>query len=264
MAFYTDAMQAMSVLLREGLEAILVIAALAAFLRKAGAERSVRWLYIGAVAGVLASIAAAAVFEAFFGGVHDDRVEAVVLIVAAGLMLYVSGWLYLKQDPAAWTADLKHAASAAIGTRTTLSLALIAFLAVLREGAETVLFLHAIVRTANGWTPGIIGGIAVASVLLVVLVIAIVWLAVRLPLRPMFIVTSAFLFVMGLRFIGAAVQECQEQLLLPVHPADVPRWLIDAGINPTWEALGVQLVVMAVAAVGLLVSQRMRPQAVAR
>ncbi len=98
-----------------------------------------------------------------------------------------------------------------------------------------------------------------ALVLLVVLVIAIVWLAVRLPLRPMFVVTSAFLFVMGLKFIGAAIQECQEQVMVPFHPADVPRWAIDLGINPSWEALGTQLVVVAIAGIGLLAATRMRP-----
>jgi high-affinity iron transporter len=255
-----DAMQAGSVLLREGLEAILVIAALAAFLRKAHAHAAVIWLYAGAIAGVLVSVMLAAVFETFFGGVHDDRVEAAVLVVAAAMMLYMSGWLFLRQDPAGWASELKEKAAAAIGARTMVSMALIAFLAVLREGAETALFLHATARAANGWSAGILTGIGVALVLLVGLVIAIVWLAVRLPLRPMFVVTSAFLFVMGLKFIGAAIQECQEQVIVPMHPADVPRWAIDLGINPSWEALGTQLVVVAMAVVGLIAATRMRPQ----
>lgn len=257
MGLISDALQSGSVLLREGLEAILVIAALAAFLRKAEADSAVRWLYAGAIGGIVASIAVAAAFEAFFDGVHDDRVEAVVLAFAAAMMLYMSGWLFLRQNPAAWTSDLKQAANA-VGTRATLSMAVIAFLAVLREGAETALFLHATARTANGWTPGIVTGIVAAFALLVLLVIAIVWLAVRLPLRPLFVATSAFLFLMGLKFIGAAIQECQEQVLLPMHPADVPHWLIDAGINPSWEALSMQLLVAAMAALGLLAMQRTR------
>lgn len=260
----SEAMQSGSVLLREGLEAILVIAALAAFLRKAHAHAAVIWLYAGAIAGVMVSVILAAVFEAYFGGIHDDRVEAAILIVAAAMMLYMSGWLFLRQDPAGWTSELKEKAAAAIGARTMVSMALIAFLAVLREGAETALFLHATARAANGWSVGILTGMAVALALLVVLVIAIVWLAVRLPLRPMFVATSAFLFVMGLKFIGAAIQECQEQVIVPVHPADVPRWAIDLGINPSWEALGAQLVVLAMAAIGLFAATRARPQSVAR
>ncbi|MDX2204737.1 MAG: FTR1 family protein [Hyphomicrobiaceae bacterium] len=257
MGFISDALQSGSVLLREGLEAILVIAALAAFLRKAGAGRAIAWLYAGALAGIVASLFAAAAFEAFFDGMHDDRIEAAVLIFAAAMMLYMSGWLYLRQDPAAWTSDLRHAATT-IGPRATLSMATIAFLAVLREGAETALFLHAMARTSNGWTLGILTGMGVASLALVLLVIAIVWLAVRLPLRPMFLVTSAFLFVMGLKFVGAAIQECQEQVLLPVHPADVPRWLIDLGLNPSWEALSTQALIGTAALLGLLAAQRTR------
>lgn len=258
MGFISDALQSGSVLLREGLEAILVIAALAAFLRKAGADGAIRWLYVGALGGILASLAAAAAFEAFFDGTHDDRIEAVVLVFAAAMMLYMSGWLFLRQNPAAWTADLKHAATS-VGPRATLSMAMIAFLAVLREGAETALFLHATARTSSGWTLGILSGIGVAFVILILLVVAIVWLAVRLPLRPMFIATSAFLFLMGLKFIGAAIQECQEQVLLPVHPADLPRWLIDLGLNPSWEALSAQVLIAAVAFLGLLVMLRVRP-----
>ncbi len=258
MNFLSEALQSGSVLVREGLEAILVIAALAAFLRKSGAERSIGWLYGGAIAGVVASLFVAALFEMFFGGVHDDRVEALVLVFAAVMMLYMSGWLFLRQNAAAWTAELKQKAGA-IGTGATLSMAMIAFLAVLREGAETALFLHATARTASGWSAGIVTGIVVAFAILMLLVLAIVWLAVRLPLRPMFVVTSAFLFVMGLKFVGAAIQECQEQVLVPMHPADVPRWLIDLGLNPSWEALSAQLLIALVAALGVATTLRMRP-----
>lgn len=255
MTAFASALQSGSILLREGLEALLVIAALAAFLRKAEAGGFIKWLYTGAIAAIAASFAGAVVLELYFGGMHDDRIEAVVMAVAAVLMLYMSGWLFLKQNPAAWTSDLKGAAERAISRGTALSMAAIAFLAVFREGAETVLFLHAAARTAGGWSVGLVGGIAAAAAILAVLFIAIEWLAVRLPLRPVFIATSAFLFVMGLRFVGAAIQECQEQVLVPVHGANLPQWLVDLGFNPSWEAIGTQVGVALIAIAGTLALQ---------
>ena len=70
-----------------------------------------------------------------------------------------------------------------------------------------------------------------------------------LPLRPVFLVTSAFLFLMGLRFIGGAIQELQEQTVVPYTAAPVPHWLEQLGVNPTWEAIGTQIVIAAIAIV---------------
>jgi high-affinity iron transporter len=255
------AFQSGSILLREGLEAMLVIAALAAFLRKAGANEHLKWLYGGALVAIAASIGAAALLERYFGGMHDDRIEAVVMFVAAGLMLYMSGWLFLRQKPAAWTAELKQAADRAITRGTTISLAVLAFLSVFREGAEAVLFLHATARSTGGWGLGLMIGLVVAAAALVALFIVMQWLAYRLPLKPVFIATSAFLFVMGLRFIGLGIQECQEQVIVPVHSVSLPQWLIDVGLNPSWEAIGTQAVVGAIAVLSTLGLMRMRTSA---
>ena len=258
MPFISAALQSGLILLREGLEAMLVIAALAAFLRKGGAVRDLKALYSGAGLAILASIAAAAVFEAYFNGMHDDRLEAGIMTLAAALMFYMSGWLFLRQDPKAWQAELKQAAEKAIGTGTALSLAGIAFLAVFREGAETVLFLHALAKTGGGWSAGLIAGLVGASALLVALYVSMQALAMRLPLRPVFLVTSALLFAIGLKFVGGAIQECQEQVLVPVHSASLPQWLIHLGANPSWEAIGAQMLIGAVAVLSTLSLMRRR------
>ncbi|MDR7035300.1 MULTISPECIES: FTR1 family protein [Methylobacterium] len=246
--------QAFTILFREGLEALLVIAALAAFLRRAGAPEKITPLYAGAGAAALASLAMAWVFETYFDGNHNDLVEAGVMLLAAALMFYMSGWLFLRQDPRAWQADLNRMAQRALGAGTVLSLAGIAFLAVFREGAETVLFLHALARTANGFDGSLLGGLAVAALALAAMFVAMQWLALRLPLRPMFLITSAFLFVMGLRLVGQALQEMQEQTIVSVHNDGVPELVTNLGFNGSWEALGVQgaLIVAAILCLTLL------------
>lgn len=252
MPMLSVAAQSGVILLREGLEAILVISALAAFLRRAGAGNKVGMLHASAILAILASIAGAFVLEMFLGGAHNDTIEAIVMAVAAALMFYMSGWLFLKQDGRARQRGLRDIADRAISTGTALSLAAIAFLAVFREGAETILFLHALAGTAGGWSTGFWTGLLAAAVALGAVWVAVDAFAARLPLRPLFLVTSAFLFVMGLRFVGAAMQELQELQLIGYHEIAMPDAALGLGVNPTLQALGIQGAIVLLAVAGVL------------
>ena len=216
-------------------------------------------IYLGAILAILASVAAAVVFDVFLGGAHDDRLEAAVMLLAAALMLYMSGWLFLRQNPVSWNAALHRSAQRAMSSGASLSLASIAFLAVFREGGETVLFLHALARSNGGWSAGLNVGLLAAFVGLFALYAAMQWLAFRLPLRPVFLLTSGFLFLMGLRFIGGAIQELQEQAIISYDSMAAPDWLIGLGLNPTWEAVAAQSAVAVIAAAGTLVMYARRP-----
>ncbi len=251
------ALQAGSILLREGLEAMLIVTALAAALRKGGLD-DLRPLWAGSLAAIAASIVAAVIFQLWFDGAHNDFMEAVVMLVAAALMLYMSGWLFLRQDPRAWKRMIDASAAHALSAGTAGSLAAIAFLAVFREGAETALFLHALASANDGWSASVLAGLAVAAIGLAILYFVMQTLAMRIPLRPLFIVTSAFLFVMGLRFIGGAIQELQEQQIAPYDAAPLPDWFVELGFNPTWEAIGVQLLVAVMAGVSIFLMMRPR------
>lgn len=259
MPILSDALQSGSILLREGLEALLVISALAAFLQRSGAAEKIRLLNWGAGAAILASFGMAAIFQAFYGGEHDDRIEAIVMIVAALLMFYMSGWLFLKQDPRRWQAEIHAAANKALASTASVSLAAVAFLAVFREGGETVLFLHALAKTSGGWNAGLVLGLAVAAALLVVLYVAIRTFAMRLPLRPVFLVTSGFLFIMALRFLGGAIKEMQEMQLVGNTPLEGFGWLADWGLNDSIEALAIMLVIALIAAGGTALAHFRRP-----
>jgi high-affinity iron transporter len=155
---------------------------------------------------------------------------------------------------------MKAMAEKALASRTAEALALIAFLAVIREGAETVLFLHALAGTSGGWNVSMIGGLVAAGALLAGLFVAMQWLALHLPLRPLFLATSALLFVMALRFIAGAVQEFQEQGLVAVHDAPFPDWIVNFGFNPNWESVAVPGVI-AVAALASTLVLRLRAKA---
>ena len=243
----TAFIQAAVILLREGLEAMLVIAALAGYLTKAGAGHRIKALYAGALAAVVASFIAAWLFAVLNSGDHSDVLEGFIILLAAALMLYVSGWLMLRQDPRVWQGFLKSKADEAVAKQTGLAVAILAFLAVFREGAETVLFVHALATTTGGWTVGLIGGLLAAAACLVVLFFVINIVARRLRLRPLFIATSGFLFLMAIKFIGEAIQEFQEQQIIPYSEFAASGWLSAIGLNPTLEASVVQLAVIVVA-----------------
>src|ERR1700722_14127104 len=248
--------QAAVILLREGLEAMLVIAALAGYLTKAGAGHRIQALYGGALAAVGASIIAAWLFAVLNSGEHSDVLEGVIIIVAASLMLYVSGWLMVKQDPRGWQDYLAHKADNALAQDTVWAVGALAFLAVFREGAETVLFINALATAEGGWSAGLFAGLGVATVGLVVLFYFINLIAQKIPLRPLFIITSAFLFAMAIKFIGEAVQEFQEQSILPFTELTGVSGLDMFGLNPTLEALSAQLLVIVFALATYSVVQR--------
>jgi high-affinity iron transporter len=248
--------QAAVILLREGLEAMLVIAALAGYLRKVGGSHRVVALYVGALAAIVASLVAAWLFAVFNSGDHSDVFEGIVILFAAGLMLYVSGWLMVKQDPRGWQDYLAHKADDALAQDTGLAVAVLAFLAVFREGAETVLFINALAATEGGWSAGLFAGLAAATAGLVVLFYFINLIAQKLPLRPLFIITSAFLFAMAIKFIGEAIQEFQEQAMISVTEVKGSALFSAIGLNPSVEALSIQLLVILFALATYSVVQR--------
>jgi high-affinity iron transporter len=109
--------QSATILLREGLEAMLVVAALSAYIDKAGMRRRLTALYGGSVAAIVASLLAGWLFEVFNSGVHNDVLEGFTIFGSAALMLYVSGWLLLRQDPRSWQQFLKTKADEALSGR---------------------------------------------------------------------------------------------------------------------------------------------------
>ena len=180
-----------------------------------------------------ASFVAAWLFAVLNSGDHSDVLEGIIILLAAALMLYVSGWLMVKQDPRGWQDYLAHKADQALSQDTIWAVGALAFFAVFREGAETVLFINALAKTEGGWSAGLFAGLAAATVGLAVLFYFINLIARKLPLRPLFIVTSAFLFVMAIKFIGEAVQEFQEQAIITVTEVKGSAFLSAIGLNPS-------------------------------
>lgn len=247
--------QSALILVREGAEALLIVAALLAFLVKTGEGARGRFVFWGALAAVVASLVTAWIFVLFFDGNHNDAVEGVIMLLAAALLFYVSGWLFLRQDSRAWQGYLRDRASAALA-RGNMALAAVGFLAVYREGAETILFLHALAVGNGGWSPALFAGLGVGLLALAAVYALIQQLALRVPLRPLFAVTSAFLFVVGLGFVGGGLHEFQELGWVPLTDAPGAEFLAALGLDPSIEVLAAQLAVCLGAYVSFMALRR--------
>jgi high-affinity iron transporter len=248
--------QSFVILVREGLEAILVVGALMAFLAKTGAAHRKRDIHLGVGTAVLLSLLTALALETVFRltPAHQEALEGATMVLAASVLFYVSYWLLSKMEVAKWNRFVRGKVQDALSSGSALALASVAFLAVYREGFETVLFYKAlfVAGGSGGSVAAVVGGMLAGSVLLAAVYVAINRFGVRLPLKPLFAVTSAFLYYMAFVFAGKGIAELQEGGLIPTTVlAWAPR-VPALGIYPTVESLAVQGLLVALLLVALL------------
>jgi high-affinity iron transporter len=248
--------QSFVIMLREGLEAILIVGALMTFLAKMGASDRRRHVNAGILAAVVASLLTALALETVFqlSVAHQEALEGATMVVATAVLFYVSYWLLSKMEVVKWTHFVKSKVHDAVTGGSALALGTAAFLAVYREGFETVLFYKALFISAGPTSAAapVVGGMLAGAVILVGVYVAVNRFGVRLPLKPFFAVTSAFLYCMALVFAGTGVTELQEGGFVPMTPVPgVPR-VPALGLYPTVETLTAQGVLVALALVALV------------
>ena len=248
-------------MLREGFEAILIVGALMTFLARAGATERRRDVAKGAWAAVGASIVTAIAIEMLFTITPGQReaLEGGTMLLAAAVLFYVSYWLLSKIEVAKWNAFVKARLEGAISTGSSLTLASVAFLAVYREGFETILFYKALLTSAGGGgTAAVAGGMALGAVALVAVYLAIKQFGLRIPLRPFFAVTSAMLYYMAFVFAGKGVAAFQEGGMVRTTVLEWAPRIPVFGIYPTAESLALQGLLVALLLFAIIWVQRRR------
>ncbi|MDU3532821.1 MAG: FTR1 family protein, partial [Alloscardovia omnicolens] len=205
--------QAFIILLREGLEAILVVAAVIAYLAKQGYKRMLKYIYLGVVGGLIASAIMAALLTFIFkaAGSHQEVFEGVTALIAMVMLLYTSNWMLSKTDHEAWSAYVDEKTKQSISNGSVMSLAILSFLAVFREGAETVIFYEALLAmdTAENHIPVWWGALA-ATIALVVIFLIIRFTSVKIPYKQFFNVMSILVSVLVVIFAGSGLHELIE------------------------------------------------------
>jgi high-affinity iron transporter len=254
------------IIFREGFEALLILGALAAYLRKSAREGRVRDLYLGAAAAIVASLAlwVAAKTVIRLSGAGAEILEGATMLLAAGVLFYVSHWLISKAQHAKWDAFVRRRMDGALESGGRAAFLGVSFLVVFREGFETVLFYEALSTSAADaiGVSSLLGGFLAGSVALVGVYAAIAWLGMRVPIGRFFAATGALLYLMAFKFSGDGVRELQEGGLVdetlvswvPHSPA-LSGWL---GIHPFAETLALQGVLVLAIAVGLVLTFRAR------
>ena len=262
----SSAGQAFLILIREGLEALLVVAAVIAYLVKSGNKRFTKWIYLGVVAGLAGSGLVAVLFTFLFGGSGpiQEISEGVCALIATLMLLWTSNWMLNKSSVEAWNNYIRNKTEAAVagaqskvesGQRLGLgmiaSLAMLSFLAVFREGAETVIFYESIYSMSQDAHGMWVGGLAAAAVLLVIFLI-LRFTSVKIPIGPFFLVTSIVMAALVVIFAGGGIHALIEgDLIEGTYLSSVPTndWI---GLYPYVETITAQ-VIAAIAVVVLFV-----------
>ncbi|MGC4377930.1 FTR1 family protein [Fictibacillus sp. Mic-4] len=239
--------------IREGLEALLVVGALLSFTKKAKAPKANKWIIGGVGAGILSSIALALLVSFIFTSVSFGDNNFLIVgwtgIIAALMLLYVSYWLHRQSHISNWTSYIREKSEAALGTGKMFSFALLSFLAVFREGTETVLFLIGLIQHM---TPlRLLSGIALGLGTLAVIAFIFIKVGLKIPLKPFFIVSSVIVFYLCLKFTGTGIHSLQ---LAGVIPANVNLHLPSInfiGFYPSWYS-AIPQIILVVAAIAVL------------
>jgi high-affinity iron transporter len=243
------------ILLREGFEAILVVAAIAAYLVRSGNGRLTPVVYKSAAAAIAASVLLAIALQKVFSisGANQEMLEGFTMLLAVVVLFMVSNWMVSKAESEAWKNYIRDKVASAVTTGSVLALAAASFLAVFREGAETILFYQALLANTQEYPAMLWAGILAASLCLIVIFVVVRFGAMRLPLRPFFIGTSILMYIMSIIFAGGGVKELQEADLVSVTPVSFFTDSIDLlGIHPTVETLAPQGIMLILAAASFI------------
>ena len=272
----SSAGQAFLILIREGLEALLVVAAVIAYLVKSGNKRFTKWIYLGVVAGLAGSGLVAVLFTFLFGGSGpiQEISEGVCALIATLMLLWTSNWMLNKSSVEAWNNYIRNKTEAAVagaqskvesgqslGLGMIASLAMLSFLAVFREGAETVIFYESIYSMSQDAHGMWVGGLTAAAVLIVIFLI-LRFTSVKIPIGPFFLVTSILMAALVVIFAGGGIHALIEgDLIEGTYLSIVPTndWI---GLYPYVETIAAQVIaaiaVVALFVVGFIKKHRMK------
>ena len=244
---YALFVQSAAIILREGFEVVLVIGALLAYVVKAGNRSMQRPIYVGTGAGIVASLATAVVMQEVlrYYPSSSDLLEGCTMLLAAAVLFFVSYWLVSKSEADKWQRYIRGKVHTAMSNGRGVALASAAFLAVYREGFETVLFYQALYASAAATPMIVTAGCIAGSMALLVVTVLFRRFQVQIPIRQFFFVTGLLLYAMAAIFAGQGVHELQDAGIVPVTALNGVPTIELLGIYPTLQSLSLQAVFVA-------------------
>ncbi|HYN45524.1 MAG TPA: cytochrome c/FTR1 family iron permease [Allosphingosinicella sp.] len=251
---------ALAILLREGLEALLIVVAMIGFLGKAGRRDLLKYVHAGWIGALVAGVATwwAASRLITISGADRELTEGFGSLIAAAILLFVGIWMHGKAQAGAWQAYVRLKLDRALTRGSAWFLFALAFIAVYREVFETIIFFAAMGGQGNG--AALAGGVGVAVALLALITWAMLRLSARLPIAKFFAYSAALIAVLAVVLAGKGMAALQEAGMIGITPlAGFPRSML-LGVYPTLETLLAQGVIVVLLAAGFLYTSR-RPAA---
>ena len=244
-----------TILLREGLEALLIVIGMIAFLRKAQRSDVLPYVHAGWLGALLAGALTwgVATYLVDISGANREVTEGLSALFAAAVLLSVGIWMHQKSLAGRWQHCLQARMSAALTRRSALFLFLLAFVAVYREVFETILFFVAMWNEQS--SGAILGGLVSGCVLLALIALLLLRFSKRLPIARFFSISSMLIAVLAVVLVGKGIAALQEAGWVAQALVAAPRieWL---GVYPSWQSLLGQVVVALAAIVGFTVNTR--------
>lgn len=242
------------IILREGIEALLIVATIVSYLVKTGHRDKLRVIYHGCASAIAASIATAIAIKWAFkaSAASQEALEGATMLLASAVLFSVSYWLISKLEARKWQRFIHDKVGSSLSSNSLRALWFAAFLAVYREGAETVLFYQALASGSTAAGMGAeLGGFVAGCLILAVLFAAMRRGAVVIPLKPFFLATGTLLYLMAIAFSGKGMMELiSAKLFEPALIAWAPT-VPFLGVYPYAQTLLPQLALVLAAAVAL-------------
>lgn len=247
--------------IREGLEALLVVGALLAFVKKSKDRKGKLWIWTGVLAGLLVSAALAVVVKFVFSsgafGNNNFLIGGWTGVFAAVMLLYMSYWLHSKSNVKQWNAYIKEKTQTALSTGNIVSLGVLTFLAVFREGTETVLFIIGMVNQIS--VQQLMLGILVGFGVLAVVAFIMLYIGAKLPIRPFFLVSSLIVLYLCIKFTGLGINSLQLAGAIPTTNSSALPSISFLGFFPSWQSAIPQILIV-VAAIAVIAWGKMKRQ----
>ena len=234
------------IILREGLEAALILAAIFAMLKVMGATQAIAYVHLGwilaLIAGGLTWVATQTVIT--FSGQHREGMEGFISVFAAIALFYVGYWLHTRSEAKRWHTFIQDRVKNVLSRKKILGLVGISFFAVYREALEVVLFYQALWLQEQGNHGAVIWGFVTGLMALVLITFAILKLGLRIPLKYFFAAAGTLLYIMAFMFAGNGIKTLQVAGWLPTTPLAFPPQVPFLGIYPTVETLSAQVALL--------------------
>lgn len=251
-------LDAMWILLREGVEALLIVLALVSSLKAAKLTKGLVWVYSGGILGIVASGIIAYVLQKIFpvvsSGTNREILEGFIGIFAVIMMIGIGMWLHSKSNLKSWNHFMQRQMKAVATSGSFISMFALSFLAVFREGAETILFYVGIIPLIS--IKNLILGIVLAIIILIMIAIIILYTSSKIKVYKMFFLLTWMIYLLAFKMLGTSVHMLQVVGIIPLKVIAFVPTIESIGLYANWEVFTAQLIFVLFITITMLINKK--------